>query len=384
MMRVGIDALSVIPAAVGGSEIYIYELTRSLLEMDSSNEYFLFLSHANEARFRTLQYPNLTKEVIRYPGNSRLFRIARQQLSLPRYLKELKIDVCHYPGTTMTLSATCPSVLTVQSLHCYLFPHCFSAIRRKYLRYMTAASVRRADAIIVPSEYCRTQTVDLLKAEPERVFVVPEGIRVSDFGSPDMQLLSQFGLKPGEYVFCPCHFLPYKNLENAIRAYHLIKSREYLPHKFVIAGCISDRRYYDKIQSLVRTLGLGEDLIYVGSLPHHQMPTLYRGATFCVYPSVSETFGLPVLESMACGTPVICSNRSSLPEVGGKAALLVDPTDPIRLSRAMRHVIQNAAVRQMLVQDGLQHVRRFGWENAAIGTLEVFNRLMQVKRGQRT
>jgi glycosyltransferase involved in cell wall biosynthesis len=373
-MRIGIDALSVIPTAVGGSEIYIYELTKGLLQADTKNEYYLFLSQLNQTRFENLTYPNLKPVLVKYPARSRAFRIAAQQFSLPKLLRELQIDVCHYPGTTMTLSTPCPSVLTVQSLHCYRFPESFSAVRRRYLRYMTAASVNKAHAVIVPSEYCRNETISLLNAAPSKVFVVPEGIRTTDFDSIDGDMLTRLGLREGEYIFCPCHFLPYKNVDAAIKAYHLIKSREYLPHKFVIAGCLSDQQYYRRIQELIRTLGLKDDLMYIGSVPHGQMKSLYRGSALCVYPSLCETFGLPVLEAMASGTPVVCSNRASLPEVAGKAAVLVDTMDVIKLSRAMYRVLKNPAVRRMLVDDGLQNVRRFDWERAAMSTLEVFQR----------
>src|SRR5262249_3603005 len=125
-MRIGIDALSVIPTAVGGSEIYIYELTRALLEADTDNEYLLFLSAANEARFADLQYPNLKPIIVRYRSTNRVSRIVAQQFSLPNYLRDLAIDICHFPGTTMTLRSPCPSVVTVQSLHCYLYPESFS------------------------------------------------------------------------------------------------------------------------------------------------------------------------------------------------------------------------------------------------------------------
>ncbi|MFQ5777065.1 MAG: glycosyltransferase family 4 protein [Terriglobia bacterium] len=381
-MRIGIDALSVIPNVVGGSETYIRELLCALLTVGSEDEFVVFLSPTNQARFDGLRDRHLRKIVVPFPSVPRTVRAAGQQLLLPRILKEWNLDVCHYPGSTMTLRSPCPGVVTIQSLHCLLYPDSFSFTRKHYLRYMTTESAKRAAALIVPSQDTREAVVRALGVPPDKVFVVPEGIRGNsqEAGGPDG--VKRFGLESGLYILCPCHFLPYKNIETLVRAFHIVKSRYPVPHKLVVAGARVHRKYHQTIQSLIRSLGLQQEFLDLGMVPCHDMGVLYKNATMCVYPSLCETFGLPVLEAMASGTPVICSNRGALPEVAGKAAFLVDPKDFLQLSHVIHQLLSNSTVRKMLVSEGWQRVRQFGWDTAARKTLEVFRRVSRSTSAQ--
>lgn len=375
-MRIGVDALSVIPGVVGGSETYIFELLRAMLDSDPENEYVLFLSKTNQGRFAALAHPNLRRVVVSFPSTPRVARVLGQQLFLPRILREHKLDVCFYPGSTMTLKSPCPGILTVQSLHAFLHPDSFSGTRRRYLRYMTAQSARRAAAVITPSEDTKKAAIKLLGVAAEKVFAVPEGVAVNGSAAEqDGTVLARYGIERMQYVLCPAHFLPYKNIETLADAFHILKSRYLIPHKLVVAGAKVHRAYVGKIERLVQTLGLPADFVAPGMVPHAEMGALYRHATVCVYPSLCETFGLPVLEAMAHGAPVICSNSSALSEVAGKAAVLFDPCDMIRLSRAMHQILSNSLVRAMHVAEGLKHVKQFSWNRAAARTLEVLRRV---------
>jgi glycosyltransferase involved in cell wall biosynthesis len=382
-MRIGIDALSVIPGVVGGSETYIVELLRAMLESGGEHKYVLFHTSTNAERFAGLCSPSLERVCVTFPSVPRVARIAGQQLVLPRLLRAHRVDVCFYPGSTMTLASPCPGVLTVQSLHPFLCPESFSATRRRYLRAMTARSVRRAAAIITPSQDARRAVIELLAVSPEKVFAVPEGVAANGIAPDadgDRAVLARLRLTPQQFVLCPSHFLPYKNLETLLDAFHILKSRYSLPHKLVVAGGKVHRPYVRKIGRMVGTLGLGADFVAPGMVPHHEIGALYRHAAVCVYPSRCETFGLPVLEAMACGVPVICSEGSALPEVAGKAAVFFPPLDFVRLSRAMHQMLSNPMVRALHVADGKRRAAEFGWRRAAEQTLEVIRRTHDAAR----
>jgi glycosyltransferase involved in cell wall biosynthesis len=178
---------------------------------------------------------------------------------------------------------------------------------------------------------------------------------------------ARYGIR-GDYILYVGTLQPRKNLRRLLKAYAMVQKRDETPC-LVIAG--RKGWLYDQIFQQVERLGLETEVIFPGYVPQDDLPTLLSGACFFVFPSLYEGFGLPVLEAMACGTPVLCSNVSSLPEVAGNVALLVDPLDVESMAEAMNRLLQDEGLRAQLVERGFQQVRQFSWDRCARETLTV-------------
>jgi glycosyltransferase involved in cell wall biosynthesis len=232
---------------------------------------------------------------------------------------------------------------------------------------MLPASVRRADAVAVPSEATRSDVAGLLGVPPAKIHVVPLGIRRSfrplPPGDESRELVRrQYGL-PEHFLLFAGQLEPKKNLPTLLEAFHLLKSLAGVPHKLVITGHEGWR--VAEINAKARMLGLGDDVVFTGFVSENDLVTIYNLADVFVFPSVYEGFGLPPLEAMACGTPVVCTNRGAVPEVVGDGATCVDVDRPAVIADAIRGVLADPAARAGLVERGLARARRFTWERAA-------------------
>lgn len=301
-------------------------------------------------------------------------RIAWEQTAGPLAARRAGIDLMHFPVNVVTLSPSVPQVVTVHDLAFHHFPEQYPAAKQRYLRLMTRLSVGRARRVIAVSEATRQDVIRLYGRSPERVVAVPNGIggemkplppdRVAEFRR-ERELPEEFFLFLGTLQ-------PRKNLETLLRAYAMIANEVAWP--LIVAGAAGWQ--YDRTFGLVRQLGLSERVRFVGYVAGDELPLWYNAATVFVYPSLYEGFGLPVLEAMACGTPAIASNTSSLPEVVGDAGLTIDPTDTRALASAMLAVARDGDLRQQLGQRGRERAREFGWRRTAELTVEVYRQAL--------
>lgn len=290
---------------------------------------------------------------------------------LPFRLRRLRTDVFHGPAVFLPLvKVGYRTVVTVHDLVCFLFPETVPRRYSLYMRLMTWLAVRTADRIIAVSGATRDALVQRLGVEPARVAVIHEGVAAT-FARPPEQpgaVLRRLGIEPPYCLFVG-NLEPRKNLVRLLEAFARLRA-EGRPVRLVLAGA---RGWLaEPIFRAVERHGLADAVVFPGYVPAAELPALYAGAACFVFPSLYEGFGLPVLEAMAAGTPVVASRVGAIPEVAGDAALLVAPDQPAELAAAVASVLDDRTLRARLVERGRRRAAAFTWERAARETLAVY------------
>ncbi len=359
-----------------GINSYIYHLLHYLGQIGSRHRYSVFLS---ERRFVDEW---LTLHYTRWPTHRPLARILWEQLALPVVLRRAGIDLLHAMSFAGPLATTCPFVVTIYDLSFLHYPEAFRPWNRWYLSRFTALSARRARRVIAISESTKRDVVSLLGVPADRVDVIYCG--TDDIFHPlPADEVAQFRCEralPDRFILFLGTLEPRKNVRTLVQAYGQWRKAEPDIPKLVVAG--GKGWYYDQIFAEVEALGLAGEVIFPGYVRQEELPLWYNAADLFVYPSRFEGFGLPVLEAMACGTPVVTTNVSSLPEVAGDAALLTPPDDETQLIEAMRRVLSDRALRQEMMAKGQAHAATFTWERTARQTVETYERALGIASPQ--
>ncbi|MCX6030263.1 MAG: glycosyltransferase family 1 protein [Chloroflexi bacterium] len=378
--RVGLNAhlLSLTQTYRGaGINGYIYQLLRHLPAADGG---FAYAAYLHDPRFEA---PNrLTVRRSRWDTRSPWRRIAWEQTRLA--VESRGLALLHGLAYATPLAAACPTVVTVHDLSFLRFPEAFRPFNRYYLGFITRISTRRAARVIAVSESTRQDVIALCGVAPERVVVVPNGVTEAFCPAPP-DAVAEFRRRKGlpeRFILYLGTLEPRKNLARLVEAYALWRNgarSETGPTgamggsegvKLVIAG--AKGWYYEQIFARVRELGLGDDVIFPGFVPADELPFWYRAAELFVYPSLFEGFGLPVLEALACGAPVVTSAASALPEVAGEAALLANPEDTAALANAIGRAMGDPVLREQLAVAGPRQAARFSWSRTAVETAAVY------------
>ena len=293
-----------------------------------------------------------------------------EQTLLPALARRDRLDVLHGPVNVAPLLAPCSTVVTVHDLAYLRLPDRLPSARRRYFAALTRASVRRASRVLAVSESTKRDIIELLGVPAERIDVTPlaadPGFRPVAGEELERFLGEQGIVRP--FVLSVGTLEPRKNLPLLLRAFASIAGE--VPHDLVLAG--PEGWMTDEIHETRRRLDLGDRLRFTGYVEADALPAWYSAADLFIYPSLYEGFGLPPLEAMACGTPVITSDVSSLPEVVGDAALTVPPTDETALAEVMRRVLANPALGADLRARGLERAQRFSWERTAALTVAAY------------
>jgi glycosyltransferase involved in cell wall biosynthesis len=352
-----------------GITSYIFHLLRHLPGIAKEMEYTVFLSEK-----RYVGEPGLQLQRSRLPTNLPPVRILWEQALLPWIVQREALDLVHTTAFVGPLASSCPFVVTVHDLSFLFFPQSFRSLRRSYLRVFARMSVRQARRVIAVSESTKNDLVKIYGISPAKIDVVYNGVDASFQPLPADRVASfrQQNRLPDRFILFVGTLEPRKNIVRLIEAYAKLP-KERLP--LLLVG--GKGWFYDEIFARVEALGLTGEVHFVGFVPAEDLPLWYNAADLFVYPSIYEGFGLPPLEAMACGTAVITSTASSLPEVVGKAGRLVDPTDTDALAGAMAQVLGNRDVQQELEAAGLVQAAGFSWESAARGTVDSYRRALK-------
>jgi len=371
-MRVGIDYTAAVRQRAGIGR-YTRELVGALLRLPSPHRYILFAATGG-LRIADSGLPSAICNLRTVPLSddwlARLWHRAR--LPIPVEAVIGRVDLFYSPD--FVLPPTLPrarTVLTVHDLSFLLYPDHFVPKLVRYLQRVVPRSVARADRVLADSEATRADLIRSLGVPAEKVEVLYSGVDPRFRPEPEPKererLRARYGVGDRPYIFSVGTLQPRKNFVRLIRAFARLRPEAHL----LIAGgrgwlyeaILAEA---EKHRDRVHILGFVDDV---------DLPALYRGARLFVFPSFYEGFGLPVLEAMACGVPVVCSNASSLPEVAGDAALLVDPYDEEGLTAAMEQVLEDPALRDEMAAKGLQQAARFTWDRAARQLLKVLSDL---------
>ena len=377
-MHIGLNAhlLSLAETYRGaGINWYIHNLLTHLPRVDHDNRYTAFIGD------RRFTGSGLALKPSRLPTSRPVVRIFWEQVVQPFALQNERVDLLHALAFVTPLLSPCPSVVTIYDLSFLLYPESFKRFKRFYLGLFTRLSARRARRIIAISESTKRDVVRLLGVSPEKVEVIYCGIDEAFRPLAEDQVYafrSKRGL-PERFILFVGTIEPRKNVGRLIAAYARLRSGQQETDiggtKLVIGG--AKGWFYEDVFARVGELGLEHEVMFPGYIPVSQLPLWYNAAELFVYPSLYEGFGLPLLEAMACGTPVVAANTSALPEVVGEAGLTVDPLDVEALAEAMRRALGNEALRQEMTERGLQRARGFSWTKTALETVQVYRRAME-------
>jgi len=361
-----------------GVENAVAEQARALMEAPTAD------MRLTVFRPRALTMPTLTEACedgageIRLAGagsiNSRALRILWEQVCLPRILEREGFSLLHAPAYLSPLAARCPVVLNVYDLHALDAPERCRPLNRWNFRLLLPASIRRAAAIVVPSDYTAEAVRRRFPAVASRIRQVPLGIS-SRFAE---RIGSGAGDSPaGEYLLCVGNIEPRKSLATALEALRQLHERGFERLKLVIAG-----RAVAGLTGLVRAIeasGVGEYVELRGYVPDEDLPGLYGEALALLYPSIDEGFGLPLLEAMACGCPVICSDGTALDQTVGAAALKFEAGAAIALADQVTGLLRDAALRQAMIARGWRHVAGFTWPRVVAQVHEIYREVLSRK-----
>jgi glycosyltransferase involved in cell wall biosynthesis len=359
-MKIAIDARKWRDYGIG---TYVRNVVRHLALLDRETTYFLFCNEADESMLRDLA-ENFVPVVERAAGYS-----VGEHLSIPRKLKQLGTDLYHSPHYVLPLLCPKAAVVTIHDCIHLLFPEYLpNRFAKRYAWFMMRNAVRRSELILTVSEASRADILSFYpEADPERLQVVPNAIDeaiLQDPGEEEMERVRERYQIRGRFVLYAGNIKPHKNLARLIAAFGLLKQRSgHEDLKLLIIGDEVNR--YASLRRSVEAAGVRQDVRFFGFVPDHTLAALYRLASVFAFPSLYEGFGLPPLEAMACGTPVVTSRISSLPEVVGDAAVLVDPYSVDDIASALERVLGDDALRASLVAKGRARVQDFSWARSA-------------------
>ncbi|MHB1295174.1 MAG: glycosyltransferase family 4 protein [Anaerolineae bacterium] len=367
-MRIGIDARLTHYRQAGISQ-YIVELLRGLARCESDDTFVVLQSI--KSRKPILDGPNFLSRRLYTPSHHRL-----EQLTLPIEIGAQHLDVLHSPDFIPPLRAKCRSVITIHDLVFMLYPHFLTKDAAHYYGQIDQA-VRRADAIIAVSQATRSDVIRLLGVDEHKITVIYEAaspvFRPMRSQELTARVNGRFGLRSPFLLFVST-IEPRKNIPNLLRAFRQLLDNYHLDVKLVLAG--EKGWLFDEVYALANELNLANDIRFLGRVTTEELLWLYNTAEGLVAPSLYEGFGLTPLEAMACGTPVIVSNVSSLPEVVNDAGLSVDPDDVDALTVAMWRVLDDSELRKKLIEKGLKRATVFSWDKTARETLALYHSLV--------
>jgi glycosyltransferase involved in cell wall biosynthesis len=305
----------------------------------------------------------------------------REQLELPGILRRHKADLLHSPHFNLPLASSCPIVATLHDVIYLACPEDLpSRLGRTYYRAMMEAAVRRAKRVITVSKFSKAEIRRCLHADTAEIDVVHSGVdprfTPMDDSNAARAVLGRFGIT-GDYVFYTGIYKPRKNHAGLIRAFARLLAMK-VNAQLVIAGPVNEGK--GELQALVAELGIRERVVFTGLVSDDELRALYSAARVYGCPSLYEGFGFTVLEAMACGTPVVSSGETSLPEVAGDAALYANALNAEEFGTALHRVFTDEALRQGLIGAGKANVKRFSWTKAAEQTLEVYGQVMKSQK----
>ena len=372
-MRIGIDATA-LPANPAGAGTYTSELIRALAQIDAPHEWFIFTHPGGKAYINLPDKPSL--HWVLTPQKSPLRRLIWEQTVFPFLVHRLKLELLHSLHYTRPIFLPCPSVVTFHDMTFFLYPQVHTRSKRFFFPAAIRFSARTASALIAVSESTRRDAIRLLNIPAAKIYTTPNGVSPVFRPVSDPQRLQACREKhhlPDKFILFVGTIEPRKNLPLLLKAYHgLLSSPPWMQAvpSLVLAGQMG--WMVNDVLHQIETLGLQEKVHLTGYIPPEELPLVYNLASVFVYPSIYEGFGLPALEAMACGTPVITTNTSAMADYVGDAGILVPPNNQEALVQAMQTLLMDQDLQHSLAQKGQEQAAQFTWERTAQETLKVY------------
>jgi len=364
-MHVGLNCVFLVPGETGGMEVYARELMRALPRDGVRVTAFVNREAAGE------DWP---VETVTVPVNatSRVEWVRGEQQLLPGLAARAGVDVVHSLASTAPLRGSFRRVVTIHDLNYRVVPEAHFGLRALGMRFLVPAAARTSHRVIADSASTRDDVVSMLRVPAAKVDVVHLGLGQLTRAQPlpEAELRARHALGDRPVVLALSAKRPHKNLAGLLRALAQLAPEE--RPVAVLPGYATPHEA--ELRALAGELGVAGDVRFLGWTSAEELEGLFAAATAFVFPSFYEGFGLPVLEAMARGVPVACSDRASLPEVAGDAALLFDPADPAAIAGALRRLLADAALRERLARAGRERAATFTWERTAAQTVAAYER----------
>ena len=380
-MRIGIDFTAGVNQR-GGIGRYTRELFTALVHQDTKDEFVLYYSHPR-GKNPGPQMPERTNVTERPLGISDRWLSAlwfRLRVPIPIDLVTGPVDIFHFPNFVLPPVRGGKTVVTVHDLSFLLHPECADEGLRAYLERAVPSAVRNADFVVVDSANTQNELICLLDADPKRVEVVYPAVDDHFYPITDEALLEatrkQYSLNY-PFLLNVSVIEPRKNMPRLLQAFARLKREMNIPHRMVFVGGLG--WMYESVFQTVEDLGLTDQVVFLGYVPDEDLAPIYNLADLFVYPSIYEGFGIPPLEAMACGTPVVASNSSSLPEAIGDAGIMVRPTDVDAIADAIHRVLSNPGLHADLSRRGLEQAKKFTWQASAEQVLSIYRRIAEAR-----
>jgi len=374
-MRIAIDAR--MGEIRGGIGVYTRELISQLADIDKKNQYFVIVNKHGDRNF-VPSADNFTILVSSITRKHYFIKDLWNLFFLPFLLKANNIDIYFNPRYVLPIfKGNIKMVVTIHDMIALMFPEIWPGISgfriRNYIKY----SSQRADIIITISSWAKKDIVRILKVPKDKVKVIYCGINKKLFKPiPDLSLQRLVKRKYGirkNFILTVGPLGARKNHDRLIDAYSILPKYIREDYQLIVTG--EKKGTYNNLLGKASKTCLVDDIIFTGFIPEKEMPVVINAASLFVFPSLYEGFGIPLLEAMACGAPILASNVSSIPEVVGGAALLFDPYDINEMASVIDRAITNKNLRQKLVQRGFERIKKYSWENTAKEILGVFREL---------
>lgn len=368
MFRIGINGRSLF-RRMTGVQHYALEVSRGLFALAGDDlRVSIFAGHEGRERNET----RLPVETSLLPAGGALKGLFWEQTTLKRMARKAQVDVLFNPANVAPVGARVPQVVTIHDLAFLIYPQFFSRSFALYYRNIIPRIAREATAVITVSENTRSDLVEMLGVDPEKITVIRSAASESFARSVPRKRLEEVRQRyrlPQRFFLSVSSLEPRKNLKRLIEAYQVLPHEITDKNSLVLVG--AGNRVFADPDIAARLQQGGGRVFAPGYIPADDLPAVYRLATALVFPSLYEGFGLPVLEAMAAATPVITSNLSSLPEVAGNAAVLIDPESIEELAAAMELLATDSGTRNLLVERGKKRAAGFNWSRTAAETLAV-------------
>ncbi len=367
-MRIGIEAERANTPNPAGPERYAAELIRNLAKLDHENEYILYFRTEPQQWFRELP-KNFTIKVIPFPKFWTQIRVSWEMLTNP-------VDILLILAATLPLIHAKKSVVTIHDIAYELFDGIYTGFMKYYQKFSSRYAAKHAVKLLSVSQATKDDLVRVYKTDPDKITVTPlglaDGFRPMNYDEVQ-PILDKYNLVYQKYILFLGTIQPRKNIPRLVEAYQKIKTESHVEEKLIIAG--GRGWLWEPILKQVKTAGIDGSVKYLDYIAKEDLPYLIAGAKLLTLPALYEGFGIPPLEAMASGVPVVVSNISSLPEVVGDAGRLVDPNSVDSIANGLLEVLMDNNLRQQMIAKGLERAKQFTWENTAKKTLEVFKTL---------
>lgn len=371
--RIGLNIMWLVPGVVGGSEEYTTGLLSALAESAPPDLHFtLFVN-----RLFAHTYPEVVASyatvVGPVSGENKARRVFAETTWLGWESRRLGIEVMHHMGGILPMWRPTPTVLTIHDLQPLAMPGHFTGPKRLFSAFTIPRSVRAARHIVTLTEFTRRDMVERLGVDDDRIVVVPPGFDLppSSLSGTAESVRDIYRLADRPFFLFPAKTWPHKNHEMLLRAFARLHARRPEPMLVLTGG---EDQTEERVRELIRELGIGSAVRRTGRVPAEHVDALYRGATALTFPSLYEGFGLPVLEAMSRGCPVIAADATALPEVVGDAGLLVAPNDIEEWGSAMERVLDDRDLRDRLIAAGHRRAHDYDWSEAAAVLADVYRR----------